>query len=278
MNANQEDLEMICKSLWGTKQVPFAAASPQAFGHPGYEKALGQLQQLVALRSSGLLHGENGVGKSYLTGKLLENLPEKAWEIHYLAHSTLSGSDLLRTLCRQTGVRPCMRRSDNIALLEEHWRSLGSRKALIVLEEAQNLAVTALEEVRLLACSQRDTQAPFSLLMIGDGTLLARLKMSVNRPLLARLSYCIKLRSLDRQEARGYLEARWKYVGVQANPMEDPAQELILDASGGIPRQINHLAQRAIEAAAGQKSATVTSNHVQQALEQMPWLAMTMSS
>jgi type II secretory pathway predicted ATPase ExeA len=273
MNTIEEDLQLLYKSLWGTKTQPFAAASSQPFEHPAYNQALNQLRQLLACGSSGLLHGENGVGKSYLTGKLLESLPEKAWQIHYLPHSTLSGSDLLRALCRQAGLSPRMRRSDNIASLEEHWKKLGSRKALIVLEEAQNLAATSLEEVRLLACGQRDTQAPFSLLMIGDATLLARLKMAVNRPLLARMSYSIVLKALDHAQAGAYLQARWESVGVRANPMEEAAQELIINAGEGIPRQINHLAQRAMEAAAREKSAAITSLHVQAALNQMPWIA-----
>jgi general secretion pathway protein A len=166
-----------------------------------------------------------------------------------------------------------MRRSDNVALLEEHWEELGSRRVLVVLDEAQNLSVTALEEIRLLTCARRDTRQPFSLLLVGDDTLLARLRMAVNRPLLGRISYRLTLRPLDAQESASYLEARLQSAGIHSDPFEPGAVELILAAADGLPRALNHLAARALETAAGRGESTITTEHVTEALEQLPWLA-----
>ena len=74
---------------------------------------------------------------------------------------------------------------------------LGTRWPIFVLEEAQNLSACAIEEVRLLTCARTDTRPPFSLLLVGDDSLLARLQMGIHRGLLSRLGFCLCLRPLD---------------------------------------------------------------------------------
>jgi general secretion pathway protein A len=230
------------------------------------------LQQLCDIGASGLLYGPNGVGKSYLCGCFTEKLPEKRYKVLWLAHSSLSGSDLLRTLCRQLGVEPQMRRSDNVANLQAAFAQLGSRWPLLVLEEAQNLSAAALEEVRLLTCARSDTRPAFSLLLVGDDSLLPRLHLGINRALISRLGFALALGRLEPGQARDYLTARLRAVGVHANPFEDQALELLIQAAGGLPRAINHLAQRAIEAAAAAGQASIGTTHVQAALDRLPWL------
>jgi type II secretory pathway predicted ATPase ExeA len=144
---------------------------------------------------------------------------------------------------------------------------------VVVLDEAQNLSATALEEVRLLSCDRRDTQPPFSLLLVGDEQLLPRLQMGINAPLLARLSFCLRLEPWTGEQLAGYVQARLEEVGIHTNPFEAPALQLLLQAGNGLPRLLNHLAQRALEEAAAQDSRTITAAHVQRALELLPWVA-----
>jgi type II secretory pathway predicted ATPase ExeA len=135
------------------------------------------------------------------------------------------------------------------------------------------LSATALEEVRLLTCDRRDTQPPFSLLLVGDEQLLPRLQMRINAPLLARLSFCLRLEPWTADQLSGYVQDRLEQVGIHANPFEAPALALLLQAGNGLPRLFNHLAQRSLEEAVAQNSRTVTSAQVQRALELLPWVA-----
>lgn len=128
------------------------------------------------------------------------------------------------------------------------------------------------EEVRLLSCDRRDTQPPFSLLLIGDEQLLPRLQMGINASLLARLSFCLRLQPWTVPELNGYIQWRLQEVGIHANPFEAAALQLLLQAGQGLPRLLNHLAQRALEQAAAQNARAVSAAHVQQALELLPWL------
>ena len=197
MNAEKPSLSVALKTLWGAAEMPFGDACPEPYRYPGFEELIRRLQQLCDIGASGLLYGPNGIGKSYLCGCFTEKLPDKRYKILSLAHSSLSGSDLIRALCRQLSVEPQMRRSDNVANIHGAFAQLGSRWPLLVLEEAQNLSASALEEVRLLTCARPDTRAPFSLLLVGDESLLPRLQMGINRALISRLGFALALSRLE---------------------------------------------------------------------------------
>lgn len=271
MSAEKPSLSIALKTLWGAAEMPFREPCAEAYRHPHFEQLTHRLEQLCEIGASGLLHGPNGVGKSYLCGCLTEKLPEKRYKILWLTHSSLTGSDLIRTLCRQLGIEAQMRRSDNVAEIHAAFAQLGSRWPLLVLEEAQNLSASALEEVRLLTCARSDTRPPFSLLLVGDDSLLPRLQMGINRALLSRLGFALALTRLEPAQSRDYVAARLRAVGVHVNPFEDQALELLIQAAGGLPRAINHLAQRAIEAAAFSGNSSISTTHLQAALDRLPW-------
>jgi type II secretory pathway predicted ATPase ExeA len=266
-------LDTALKSLWGASQLPFGAAVEKPYASDTFNQTRHRLEQLVAVRACGLLHGPNGVGKTLLVQHFLASLPDKRYKTLVLSHSSVTGTDLLRLLCLELGQSARMRRSDNVLSIRQGWQQLDRLWPVVVLDEAQNLSATALEEVRLLSCDRRDTQPPFSLLLVGDEQLLPRLQMGINAPLLARLSFCLRLQPWTSQELNGYVQARLQEVGIHANPFEAAALELLLRAGNGLPRLLNHLAQRALEEAATQNSRPITAAHVQRALELLPWVA-----
>jgi type II secretory pathway predicted ATPase ExeA len=270
---NPPELDNTLKSLWGASQLPFGAAVQKPYPSDTFEQTRHRLEQLVAVRACGLLHGPNGVGKTLLVQHFLASLPDKRYKSLVLSHSSVTGTDLLRLLCCELGQRARMRRSDNVLSIRQGWQQLDRLWPVLVLDEAQNLSATALEEVRLLTCERRDTQPPFSLLLVGDEQLLPRLQMGINAPLLARLSFCLRLPPWTTQELSAYLQARLEEVGIHASPFDAPALQLLVQAGNGLPRLLNHLAQRALEEAAVQNSRTITTAHVQRALELLPWVA-----
>lgn len=270
---NPPELDSALKSLWGASQMPFGAAVPKPYASESFKEVRRRLEQLVGVHACGLLHGPHGVGKTLLVQHVLAALPDKRYKPLLLSHSSVTGTDLLRLLCLELGQKARLRRSDNVISIREGWQQLERLWPVVVLDEAQDLSATALEEVRLLTCERRDTQPPFSLLLVGDEQLLPRLQMGINAPLLARLSFCLHLAPWTGQELSGYVQARLQEVGIHANPFEAPALQLLLQAGHGLPRLLNHLAQRALEEAAAQNSRAITPAHVQRALELLPWVA-----
>jgi len=208
-----------------------------------------------------------------LVQHLLATLPDKRFKPLFLSHSSVTATDLLRLLCGQLGRTLRLRRADNVTELRRAWQQLDRLWPVLVLDEAQAYSAGALEEVRLLSCHPHDTQPPFSLILVGDEQLLPRLQMGINAPLLGRLSFCLHVPPWTFEELQGYLQARLQAASIHTMPFEEPALRLLLQAANGRPRLVNHLAQRALEAAAGQNLRCVSASQVQSAIDLMPWLA-----
>ena len=270
--SQKPDMEAALKTLWGASAWPFATAVKDACETAAHEETLRRLEQCIAVHSSGVLHGPNGVGKSRLVQSLVERLPQKTYRTVVLSYSSLTGTDVIRYLCHLHGLTVAQRRSDNLMALRTMWGQRDGLWPVWIFEEAQNLTTMGLEELRLLSCERLDTQSPFSLLLVGDASLMPRLDMGVNRPLLTRLGFCLQLEPWPLEEAGAYVQRRLEEVGLHENVFAPDAQELLLRIAGGIPRRINHLGQRAFEEAARERSRLISREHIQKALDQLPWL------
>jgi type II secretory pathway predicted ATPase ExeA len=266
-------LELALKTLWGATRWPGFADSTVALTPPGWQETARRLHQLVAVRASGLLHGPNGVGKSFLLHRWREQLSPKQYRFLRLSHSTLMGSDLLRQLVVLGGKPPQYRRGDNVLALAALWQEWAPVWPVLIVEEAQDLNTTALEELRLLTCARADTQSPFSLLLVGDEDLLPRLDLGVNRALLSRLGFCLRLERWPQAALHAYLQGRLAEVGIHASPFEAPAEALLLQSAQGSPRTVNALLQRSLEQAATAQRRQLVCADVQAALDTLPWIA-----
>jgi len=270
---NPPDLQTRLKTLWGAAQAPFSDHVKAPFTSEAFTTLSTQLEQLAGVRASGVVHGPNGVGKSLCVEHFLRSLPDKRFKTVLISHSSVTGTDLLRLLCVELGRTPRMRRGDNLQEIRQAWQQLDRLWPVLAFEEAQNLSATALEEIRLLSCDRRHGQLPFSLLLVGDSQLLPRLEMGINAALLTRLGFCFALNPWPSEDVHAYIQCRLEEAGIHANPFEEAALHLLIQAANGLPRAINHLAQRALEIAAAQNSPVITTAHLQRAIELLPWIA-----
>lgn len=183
------------------------------------------------------------------------------------------GSDLLRQFVSLGGKKPHYRRGDNVLLLQSLWQEWSPLWPILILEEAQDLNAAALEELRLLTCARSDTQIPFSLVLVGDEDLLSRLELGVNRALVSRLGFSLRLEPWSAETLKQYVLQRLIEVGIHSSPLEPAAEELLIQSAQGSPRRANHLLQRSMEAAALAQRRQVITADVQKALDQLPWLS-----
>jgi len=267
------DLHLQLKTLWGAAQMPFSDDVKAPFASEAFTTLTTQLEQLAGVRASGVVHGPNGVGKSLCVEHFLRSLPDKRFKTVLISHSSVTGTDLLRLLCVELGRTPRLHRGDNLQEIRQAWQQLERLWPVLALEEAQNLSATALEEIRLLSCDRRQGQAPFSLLLVGDSHLLPRLQMGINAALLNRLGFCLILHPWSAPDVHAYIQCRLAEAGIHSNPFEEAALHLLIQAANGLPRVVNHLAQRALETAAAQNSRLITTAHLQRAIELLPWIA-----
>jgi MSHA biogenesis protein MshM len=271
MNSDR-DLQPLARQ-GGANAVPLAQLGPSDWLEtPAGQKALGHLTQLAALPSVLLLSGPNGVGKSALVGRWRHPLDERLFHPVGLTQATLSGSGILGSLAAKLGKPWSFRRERNLQLIEAALEELERRILVVVLDEAQNYAHGALEEVRLLLGLNLPEQPAFALILIGDEYLLSSLKLRNHRALYSRLACQVSLPGGNGAQCAQYLASALQAAGLSPQVLEPAASELLSSASGGLPRSLNLLARAAGITATSQGAQKISAAHVQSALETVPWV------
>ncbi len=256
---------------WGARHVPFQDQPGQAlFQTEHTDKAIALLNQSAALRSVMLLSGGNGVGKRAVVAHWLRSLDPKVYRSLVLTQASMGASGVLCALLAKLGQTPGMRRSKNIVLMEEALKSLGRTIPLIVLDEAQNYTVSAMEEVRLLLGLNLPAQPAFCLILIGDNYLLDSLRLQSRRALYTRIAASFLLPALDPEQVEPFLVHALKLAGIERPAFEPAAVNMITAASEGVPRVINLLARASWIEASRLQHSSITPEHLHHALQLIP--------
>lgn len=266
---NADRLLTAAMRAWGVRAVPFTQPG-ELLRTASLERALILLDRSAALRSLMLLSGENGVGKSALAGSWLRSLEPKTYFPVAITQASLSGIGLLGLFLQKLGKSPRNQRSRNLKALEEAFAELGRVIPVLLLDEAQNYSMSALEEVRMLLGLNLAEQPAFALILIGDQYLLHTLRLRSHRALYSRIAAHAQLEKLNRAEIEHYLQHHLRAAGIERDCFEPAAIELLAAASEGFPRTINHLACAAWLEAGRDGTLSIAAAHVQAALELVP--------
>src|SRR6201994_382567 len=256
---------------WGAQGVPFNdEPKSELFSTASIERATTLLHQSAALRSLMLLSGENVVGKSALAGRWLRSLEPKAYFPVCITQASLTGIGLLSLFLQKLGKAPMQKRSASLKLLEEAFGELGRIIPVLLLDEAQNYAMSALEDIRMLLGLNLPEQPAFALILVGDPYLLSTLRLRSHRALYSRIAAHARIERLSRSEVETYLEHQWRQVGIERPCFEPAAIELLASATEGIPRTINLVAPAPRVRGAPNKHLQISATHLQSALELVP--------
>lgn len=196
------------------------------------------------------LTGEVGTGKTTLCRLLLEQLPENV-RVALVLNPRLSPPELLETICQELHVKLPARRTSlkalvdalNAYLLDAYAQGL---RVVLIIDEAQNLSVEALEQVRLLTNLETDTQKLLQILLLGQLAQVVAGEDVAQFGLAQRITARFHLTPLDGNETEAYLRHRWAVAGGQRFPFTKLAVKRIHHHSGGVPRLVNIIAERAL--------------------------------
>lgn len=199
-----------------------------------------------------LLSGEIGTGKTTLCRALLERLPKKT-ESALILNPVLSDYDLLSAITDDFGITV---ESDTV---KGHIDSLnsfllktaaGGGNAVVIIDEAQNLAPKTLEMVRLLSNLETEKEKLLQIILVGQPELREKLEQHELKQLNQRIIVRYHLKPLDFSETDAYIKSRLHVAGGDRSVrFTDESVRDIFEASGGIPRMINIICDRALTAA-----------------------------
>lgn len=244
------------------------------FGSRGHRRAMAYLDYGLH-QSEGfiVITGEIGAGKTTLVRNLLERLdPEKVVAAN-LVSTQIDAADMLRMVATAFGVPSRhLDKADLLLALETFLvaTAAAGKRALLVVDEAQNLTPAAVEELRILSNFQLDDHALLQSFLIGQPEFRDIMQSPRMQQLRQRVIASYHLGPLDAGETRGYIEHRLLHVGWQGDPQFSPdALRAIYVATGGIPRQINTLCDRLMLAAFLGERHTIGEADVREVVDEM---------
>ena len=237
---------------FGLTGAPFQL-TPDArfwFGSRTHKKAMAYLGYGLAQGEGFIVvTGEVGAGKSTLVGHLLATIDRARLNALSVVSTQVEGDDMLRLVAQGLGVATAaVEKARLLDLVERRLEdeSRAGKRTLLIVDEAQNLPVSALEELRMLSNFQVAGRALVQIFLLGQPEFRDKLDHSEGlEQLRQRVIASHHLDAMGADEVEAYVTHRLKLVGWQGRPIfADDCWPAIHRNSDGVPRRVNQLANR----------------------------------
>ena len=208
------------------------------------------------------LTGEVGTGKTTLCHCLLQQLPKNI-DIALILNSKLNAIELLATICDELGIiydKNQQSLKNLIDLLNQHLLNAhaNGRRTVLLIDEAQNLSMEVLEQIRLLTNLETCKTKLLKIILVGQPELKELLKREDLRQLNQRITARYHLLPLSMDETRAYIHHRLVVCKGHPEIFKESAIRKIYKLSSGIPRVINILCDRALLGAYSTNTYVIT--------------------
>ena len=252
-------------SYFGLTEKPFSLTPDPRFLYLSerHAEALAHLQYGI-LEGGGFIQltGEVGTGKTTLTRTLLARVPEEI-DLALVLNPRVNVRELLITICEELGLKNCAKAKDNKTLIDKLNARLleghqSGRRTVLVVDEAQNLEIEVLEQLRLLTNLETETTKLLQIILIGQPELRATLARGDLRQLAQRITGRYHLGALGIDDTAAYVRHRLSIAGAQRAVFTQRALNEVHRLSGGTPRLINVICDRALLGAYTAEQAQVT--------------------
>ncbi len=241
--------------FFGLNEKPFSISPDPRYLYMSRRHADALAHLIYGVSESGgfiQLTGEVGTGKTTLIRSLLEQLPERT-EIALILNPQLSAAEFLEAICAELRIpaTPGASPKESIDRLNSYLLEAyaDGRRVVLIVDEAQTLTAELLEQVRLLTNLETTERKLLQIILIGQPELRDLLAQPGLRQVAQRITGRYHLEPLSRAEATLYTRHRMQVAGTRAEVFTDGAIRQIYRSSGGIPRLINVVADRALLAA-----------------------------
>ena len=236
-----------------------------------HKEALAHLKYGVDERKGFIqLTGEVGTGKTTMLDVLISEL-DASTAVAKLSHTTIDEVDLLRMIARGfdvDGTSEAGSKADLLELLRDRltaWSKEG-RNAVLVVDEAQNLSLPVLEEIRLLSNLKANGRLGLQIILAGQPELREKLENPELRQLRQRIGIRYHLTPLSSTETAEYVAHRMAVAGAERGIFRDGAVEAVYEYSQGVPRLVNMICDRALLAGYAESRPAISRELVAKAI------------
>ena len=239
------------ESFYQLREKPFALNPDPQFLYMAspHRNALTMLEYSLANEAAFcLISGEIGSGKTTIIRRLLKSI-EQTTTVGLISNTSFNFGRLLQWVCMSFGIEHSGK--DDVTLFESFTQFLVNeyakgRKALLIVDEAQNLGRARLEELRVLSNINADKHMLLQTILVGQPELRELVRQPLLVQLAQRISADCHIGGLSEDETRNYIRHRLRVAGGHLNLFTHNAITLAHMKSGGIPRLINQFCDRAL--------------------------------
>jgi len=241
------------ESFYGLTDKPFQLNPDPTFyfGSRQHRRAMAYLEYGLHQNEGFIvITGEVGAGKTTIVRSLLSKLDPQQMVAAQLVSTQLDADDMLRMVSAAFGLRTKdVSKSDLLLSLEAFLvaATTKGKRALLIVDEAQNLSPRAVEELRMLSNFQLETHALLQSFLVGQPEFRRTMQSPHMLQLRQRVIAACHIGPMDAAETSAYIEHRLKCVGWKGDPTFEPdAYQAIFAATGGVPRRINSVCDRVL--------------------------------
>jgi len=261
---------------FGLEETPFSIAPDPRYLYMSEQHREALAHLVYGFNSSGgfvLLTGDVGTGKTTICRCLLEQIPENA-AIAFIFNPKLTVEELLATICDEFGIKYSKDSSSiknfvdliNAFLLETHSKEF---KAILIIDEAQNLSSDVLEQLRLLTNLETNQHKLLHVILLGQPELGTKLSEPDLSQLSQRIIARYHLGPLSRKDIGAYVNHRLNVAGFHKQLFSDSAINKLYHFTGGVPRLINVICDRALLGTYTQEQKTVSRSTLSKAAHEV---------
>lgn len=263
------------EKYYGLKERPFQLTPNQQWFYASklHKRALAYLQYGLSQGEGFIvITGDVGTGKTTIANQLLSQLNQDEIIAKQIVTSKLEPDDLIRMIASSFNLVVTEHsKASYLDAIYSYLKRLNAqhRRALLLVDEAQNLPLDSIEELRMLSNFQLNGKPLLQSFLLGQNELNAIIQSPNMEQFRQRIIASSNLSAFQLEDTTAYIQYRIVQAGGDINILEDSCYELIQKHSRGIPRKINSVMDRVLLFGYLEECAVVKSEHVKTVLDEI---------